>query len=68
MTPITRLRPILPRDLVDDIQQFIEEDFAKHYFSTHRAGFIFKRKTIPLAQVMTWQKVTVWRAPPGVPD
>jgi hypothetical protein len=42
---------------VDDIQQFIEDDYAKQYFATHRAGFIFRRRTIPLAQVMAWQKV-----------
>jgi hypothetical protein len=49
-------RPILPDDLVSDIEQFIEEDYARQYFSTHRAGFIFKRK-VPLMQLMTWQKV-----------
>lgn len=47
---------ILPDDLVSDIQQFIASDFAKQYFSTHRTGFLFKRK-IPVAQMMAWQKV-----------
>ncbi|KAH9940532.1 uncharacterized protein BXZ73DRAFT_42852 [Epithele typhae] len=47
--------PVLPHDLASDIQQFAESEFAQHYFSTHRTGFIFKRK-IPVAQLMTWQK------------
>ncbi|KDQ63918.1 hypothetical protein JAAARDRAFT_117739 [Jaapia argillacea MUCL 33604] len=47
--------PILPEDLATDIQQFIESEFAKQYFSTHRTGFIFKRK-VPVAQMMSWQK------------
>ncbi|KAI6121339.1 hypothetical protein F5141DRAFT_1186599 [Pisolithus sp. B1] len=47
--------PVLPQDLASDIQQFVESDYAKRYFSTHRTGFIFRRK-IPVAQMMTWQK------------
>ncbi|TFK47061.1 Rho GTPase activation protein [Heliocybe sulcata] len=47
--------PLLPHDLASDIQQFIESEFAKQYFSTHRTGFIFKRK-VPVAQMMAWQK------------
>jgi len=47
---------MLPRGLVEDIQQFQVEDFAKRYFSTHRAGFLFRRR-IPVEQLMTWQKV-----------
>jgi hypothetical protein len=50
--------PILPHDLASDIQQFSESQYAKQYFSTHRTGFIFKR-TVPVAQMMTWQKVSV---------
>ncbi|KAH8828142.1 hypothetical protein DL96DRAFT_1463603 [Flagelloscypha sp. PMI_526] len=50
-----KTRPILPQDLVSDIQQFSESDYAKQYFSTHRRGFIFKRK-VPVAQMMQWQK------------
>jgi hypothetical protein len=46
--------------LVSDIEQFIEDAYAKQYFATHRAGFIFKR-TIPLAQMMQWQKVALQR-------
>ena len=41
---------------MEDIQQFQVEDFAKRYFSTHRAGFLFRRR-IPVEQLMTWQKV-----------
>jgi hypothetical protein len=48
--------PVLPHDLANDIQQFVESDFAKRYFSTHRTGFIFRRR-VPVAQMMTWQKV-----------
>ncbi|KAG6812536.1 hypothetical protein H0H92_002305 [Tricholoma furcatifolium] len=48
--------PVLPADLVTDIQQFSESDFARQYFATHRTGFIFKRK-VPVTQMMTWQKV-----------
>ncbi|KAH7920691.1 RhoGAP-domain-containing protein [Leucogyrophana mollusca] len=47
--------PMLPHDLASDIQQFVESDFARQYFSTHRTGFIFRRK-VPVAQMMTWQK------------
>lgn len=47
--------PVLPQDLASDIQQFVESEYAKRYFSTHRTGFIFRRK-IPVAQMMTWQK------------
>jgi hypothetical protein len=54
--PSPSMRPLLPNDLASDIQQFIESDFAKQYFSTHREGFIFKRK-VPIEQLMTWQKV-----------
>ncbi|KAI0058032.1 hypothetical protein BV25DRAFT_1902420 [Artomyces pyxidatus] len=51
----TGMYPILPHDLASDIQQFVESDFARQYFSTHKTGFIFRRK-IPMAQMMTWQK------------
>ncbi|GJE99020.1 RhoGAP-domain-containing protein [Phanerochaete sordida] len=47
--------PALPDDLASDIQQFSESQFAKQYFSTHRTGFIFRRK-VPVEQMMTWQK------------
>lgn len=47
--------PVLPQDLASDIQQFSESEFAKQYFSTHRIGFIFRRK-IPVNQLMSWQK------------
>lgn len=47
---------MLPDDLASDILQFSESQFAKQYFSTHRTGFIFKRK-VPVSQMMTWQKV-----------
>ncbi|OBZ66582.1 Rho GTPase-activating protein 39 [Grifola frondosa] len=47
--------PVLPQDLAEDIQQFAESEFARQYFSTHRTGFFFKR-TVPVAQIMTWQK------------
>ncbi|KAF9651264.1 Rho GTPase activation protein [Thelephora ganbajun] len=47
--------PILPQDLQSDIQQFVESDFAKRYFSTHRTGFIFRR-TVPVTEMMSWQK------------
>lgn len=46
---------MLPHDLASDIQQFVESDYARQYFSTHRTGFIFRRK-VPVAQMMTWQK------------
>ncbi|EMD32094.1 hypothetical protein CERSUDRAFT_119077 [Gelatoporia subvermispora B] len=47
--------PVLPHELASDIQQFAESHFAKQYFSTHRTGFIFRRK-VPVAQLMSWQK------------
>lgn len=47
--------PALPDDLASDIQQFSESQFARQYFSTHRTGFIFRRK-VPVEQMMTWQK------------
>lgn len=47
--------PVLPTDLVVDIQQFSESDFAKRYFSTHKTGFMFRRR-VPVSQMMTWQK------------
>lgn len=47
--------PMLPQDLQTDIQQFSQSDYAKQYFSTHRSGFIFKRR-VPVEQLMTWQK------------
>lgn len=52
----SRMYPVLPDDLASDIQQFSESQFARQYFSTHRTGFIFRRK-VPLAQMMAWQKV-----------
>jgi Rho GTPase-activating protein 39 len=55
-SPPSSVRPILPHELVSDIQQFSESDFARQYFATHRTGFIFRRK-VPVAQMMTWQKV-----------
>ncbi|KAG6898151.1 hypothetical protein C0992_004867 [Termitomyces sp. T32_za158] len=54
-------RPVLPDDLVTDIKQFSESEFARQYFSTHRTGFIFRRR-VPVAQLMVWQK-----APLGSP-
>ncbi|PCH43832.1 hypothetical protein WOLCODRAFT_138616 [Wolfiporia cocos MD-104 SS10] len=51
----TGKHPVLPQDLSSDIQQFAESQFARKYFSTHRTGFLFKRR-IPVAQMMTWQK------------
>ncbi|KAI8994102.1 hypothetical protein BD414DRAFT_481426 [Trametes punicea] len=50
--------PVLPHDLASDIQQFAESEFAQRYFSTHKTGFIFKRK-VPVAQIMTWQKTPI---------
>lgn len=50
-----KTHPVLPRDLACDIQQFVESEYAKLYFSTHRTGFIFRRK-VPVAQMMTWQR------------
>ncbi|KAJ7072517.1 hypothetical protein C8F01DRAFT_250322 [Mycena amicta] len=52
----TGTHPMLPQDLASDIQQFSESEFAKRYFSTHRTGFIFRRR-VPVAQMMKWQKV-----------
>ncbi|KAJ3824642.1 hypothetical protein EV361DRAFT_949479 [Lentinula raphanica] len=54
----TGIYPTLPHDLASDILQFSESDYAKQYFSTHRSGFIFKRR-IPVAQLMTWQKAAL---------
>ena len=48
--------PILPHALATDIQHFSESEYAKQYFSTHRTGFIFRRR-VPVEQLMTWQKV-----------
>ena len=56
LPPNASTYPILPQDLAMDIQQFSESEFAKRYFSTHRTGFIFRRK-VPVAQLMTWQRV-----------
>ncbi|KAJ7497063.1 hypothetical protein FB451DRAFT_1209933 [Mycena latifolia] len=50
--------PILPHDLASDIQQFSQSDFARQYFSTHRTGFIFRRR-VPVTQMMTWQKTAL---------
>ncbi|KAF8633637.1 hypothetical protein AX15_001324 [Amanita polypyramis BW_CC] len=47
--------PVLPEDLASDIQQFAESEYARQYFSTHRTGFIFRRK-VPVNQLMSWQK------------
>ncbi|KAI0074739.1 hypothetical protein K474DRAFT_1709623 [Panus rudis PR-1116 ss-1] len=51
----TGVHPVLPDDLASDILQFSESNFARQYFSTHRTGFIFKRR-VPVSQMMTWQK------------
>ncbi|KAF8995464.1 hypothetical protein BDQ17DRAFT_1250698 [Cyathus striatus] len=51
----THTYPILPNDLATDIQHFSESEYARQYFSTHRSGFIFKRR-VPVLQLMTWQK------------
>jgi hypothetical protein len=51
-----RGRPVLPDDLASDIQQFVQTEFARQYFSTHRTGFIFRRK-VPVERMMMWQKV-----------
>ncbi|KAI5118195.1 hypothetical protein M0805_005549 [Coniferiporia weirii] len=48
-------RPVLPDDLVSEIQQFVQTEFARQYFTTHRTGFIFRRK-IPVEKMMIWQK------------
>lgn len=50
---------MLPDDLASDILQFSESHFARHYFSTHRTGFIFRRK-VPVEQMMAWQKVSAF--------
>ncbi|KIP02863.1 hypothetical protein PHLGIDRAFT_122081 [Phlebiopsis gigantea 11061_1 CR5-6] len=47
--------PVLPDDLASDILQFSESAFARQYFSTHRTGFIFRRR-VPVEQMMAWQK------------
>ncbi|KAL0956203.1 hypothetical protein HGRIS_002360 [Hohenbuehelia grisea] len=54
-TLVSRVYPALPHDLASAIQQFSESDYAKQYFSTHRTGFIFRRR-VPVAQMMVWQK------------
>ncbi|KAG5646828.1 hypothetical protein DXG03_002205 [Asterophora parasitica] len=54
--------PVLPTELATDIQQFSESDFARQYFSTHRTGFIFRRK-VPVTQLMTWQKQGLLNSP-----
>ncbi|KAH8119629.1 hypothetical protein DFH11DRAFT_1501731 [Phellopilus nigrolimitatus] len=48
-------RPVLPDDLASEIQQFVQTEFARQYFTTHRTGFIFRRK-IPIEKMMLWQK------------
>ncbi|EJD03412.1 uncharacterized protein FOMMEDRAFT_168366 [Fomitiporia mediterranea MF3/22] len=48
-------RPILPDELVSDIQQFMQSEFARQYFATHRSGIIFRKK-IPVEKMMVWQK------------
>ena len=57
---ICRPYPILPAQLASDIQQFSESSFARQYFSTHRTGFLFRRR-VPVAQMMVWQKVRLSR-------
>ncbi|KAJ7594657.1 hypothetical protein C8J56DRAFT_444915 [Mycena floridula] len=52
---VSGTHPALPHDLASDIQLFSESDYARQYFSTHRIGFIFRRR-VPVAQMMTWQK------------
>ncbi|KAJ7647566.1 hypothetical protein FB45DRAFT_733340 [Roridomyces roridus] len=54
-TLVSGTYPTLPQDLASDIQQFSQSDFAHQYFSTHRTGFIFRRR-VPVTQLMTWQK------------
>lgn len=51
-----RGRPVLPEDLASEIQQFVQAEFARQYFTTHRTGFIFRKK-VPVEKMMTWQKV-----------
>jgi len=46
----------LPKNLVQEIQQFQVADFAKRYFNTHRTGLLFRRR-VPVEQLMSWQKV-----------
>ncbi len=55
-TNVHRARPVLPDDLASDIQMFVQTEFARQYFTTHRSGFIFRRK-IPVEVLMIWQKV-----------
>ncbi|KAF8909878.1 Rho GTPase activation protein [Mucidula mucida] len=50
-----RTYPVLPHDLASDILHFSESNYAKQYFSTHRVGFLFRRR-VPVAQMMSWQK------------
>lgn len=47
---------MLPKGLVDEIQQFQVADFAKRYFSKQRTGLLFRRR-VPVEQLMTWQRV-----------
>ncbi|KAF8160909.1 hypothetical protein B0H34DRAFT_795758 [Crassisporium funariophilum] len=54
-TLVSGTYPILPYALATDIQHFSESEYARDYFSTHRTGFIFRRR-VPVAQLMTWQK------------
>lgn len=54
-----RAHPVLPQDLASDIQQFVQTEFARQYFSTHRTGFIFRRR-VPVERLMTWQKVLIF--------
>ncbi|KAF7321491.1 Rho GTPase-activating protein 39 isoform 2 [Mycena kentingensis (nom. inval.)] len=51
LTVGTGAHPILPLDLASDIQQFSESEYARRYFSTHRTGFIFRRR-VPVEQMM----------------
>lgn len=48
-------RPIIPEELASEIQQFTQTEFARQYFSTHKTGFIFKKK-VPVEKMMSWQK------------
>ena len=56
VVPYTSGRPVLPDDLASEIQQFMQSEFARQYFSTHKTGFIFRKK-IPVEKMMAWQKV-----------
>jgi len=47
---------ILPQDLVSDIQQFVESEFARQYFPTQHMGFISKLK-VPVGAVRTFRAV-----------